>query len=110
MENEAPKLDPYSKILLATQTINFLASNINSVMNDYAWLSTVNEPASAERLRNSAKQKKDLLEDALIGLVSVMESLADYCNDFDSITPIDIKIVKPAFDVLVHGEDLVEEA
>lgn len=94
------KLDSFSKILLATGTINYLASIIEEVNKDMkVFASPGNVHAAGVQRREAA------LETALYHLKEVMEALGNAMNE---VCPIDQYVTTPAFNVLIHGHDDVE--
>lgn len=48
------------------------------------------------------------LEKTLNGLSVIMENLMDYMNDHDAIVGIDVKITNAASDILLFGNDDLE--
>lgn len=107
MEKTIERLDTFSKILLATQSINYLANNIYGAMIDVSYLSAHNP--DKKFLQDSVEQKQSVLNDTLEALKNVMEDLGNYCSGVDLIAPIDIKVTNAAFDIVIHGNDDVEE-
>ncbi|MBC9913152.1 hypothetical protein [Chitinophaga varians] len=98
------KLDTYSKILLATQTINYLASNMNTVITQVRSI-----PGMSQIQIDGAAATEEVLIAALSQLTTVMEALGDYVNNVDMVCTIDERVTNAAFDILIHGKDKVEE-
>ncbi|MGN7818818.1 hypothetical protein ACTJJB_01740 [Chitinophaga sp. 22536] len=98
------KLDTYSKILLATQTINYLASNMNTVITQVRSI-----PGMSQIQIDGAAATEEVLIAALGQMTTVMEALGDYVNNVDMVCAIDERITNAAFQILIHGKDNVEE-
>lgn len=94
------KLDSFNKILLATGTINYLASMVEGLNSD---MKRISDP---EGVRKEGIEKRDKdLETALGHLMAAMEVLG---NSVEEPCAIDVYVTKPAFNVIVHGYDEVE--
>lgn len=100
----AEKLDIFNKILLATQTINYLASNMNNVVTQIRSMTGMSNIQM-----NGADATEAVLNTALVQLANVMEGLGDYVNNVDMVCPIDERITNAAFQIIVHGKDNIEE-
>ena len=85
----AQKLDSFKKILLATGQINYLASAIQEVIE-------------------GSKMNEDVISAISGGLASIMEMLAEIANDHDFTLPIDERISRVPFEILLHDMDDVE--
>jgi hypothetical protein len=96
-------LGEYRKILLATQTINYLAFNIHSVNRDYSeMISNAPNESIKETLIEGKNNKDQILRDVLAMLSYAMEGLADFCNGHDLLVEEDIEITKAAFNSIDH--------
>jgi hypothetical protein len=94
------KLDSFSKILLATVTINYLASMLDGVNSDMKFI------PDPDKVHAEGIQKRQVaLENAVEKLKEVMNELGDA---MDAVCPIDEYVTEPAFNVLCHGHDNVE--
>jgi hypothetical protein len=104
------QLDYFNKILLATFQINYMASSLNGSNQEMMMVKALVERKEGDGsiMANRIEQNFGTLKLALAGVVDVMEHLADYMNENDTVMPIDERISKPAFDILVHGKDEVE--
>jgi len=94
------KLDSFSKILIATGQINYLASQINmtniaikSVPDELGW--------RAEGI----KDRDEALAETVMKLSDIMQELADLMNNQDFTQEIDARITKAPFEILIHGMD-----
>jgi len=96
------KLDNFSKILLATSTINYLASSLDSVTKQIQSLKE--DDVFAYRIHTS----NEILNNAVISLGQIMEALGEGLNNMDSVCPIDERVTSPAFDIIIHGKDDTE--
>lgn len=97
------KLDSFSKILVATGQINYLASCINSVNTAIKMI-----PDEKGVHTDSIKDRDDILTEAADKLAAIMEDLADLMNDQDFAQTIDVRLTKAPFGVLLHGMDETE--
>lgn len=97
------KLDNLSKILLATQTINFLAATMYTLNMQ---MKTI--PDEKGYHADGINLKDETLEWAVTHLAEVMEVLGNVLNGCDAVTPIDQKITQAAFDIIVRKQDDVE--
>ena len=101
------RLDPFSKILLATQTINYLANNVNAVIQDIKTIAP-RDPKHGEQLEKSFLAKEAYLDLVAAGLVGIMNDLGDFCNGGDMVTPVDEKATENAFHIL-NEDDSAEQ-
>lgn len=101
MPNE--KLDTFSKILLATQSINYMANCVNGVLQQYKMI-----PTKDEVITKGITDKENALFTAEKHLVKVMEELGDFMNDAGFSMQIDDRVTREAFSIL-HGKDDVEK-
>lgn len=101
------KLDNFSKIILATGTINYLANQVYSVnqqMKQVVHASPANKPIFEEGI----KHKDEVLENAIVRLKIIMEELGNCLNNCDAVQPIDVRVMTAPFDILCNGKDDVE--
>jgi hypothetical protein len=94
------KLDSFNKIILATGTINYMASSING-LNEQIKILKDKEGA----FKDGIEQRDAILAEAVEDLKKVMNKLGDLINAQDAICAIDQYVVTPAFNVVVHGHD-----
>lgn len=100
----AEKLDQLSKILLATGTINYLATSMFCVNKDMKYL--VHRHPETEKVHGGGIKEKDEVLDEVIGkLTEVMELLGNTLSNCDAVCPLDQYVTTPAFQVVVHGND-----
>lgn len=103
------KLDSFSKILLATSAINYMASSINGVNRDMKFIIATPPPNYDASVHKEGIETKDaLLEEVVKDLGAIMEKMGNLINGHDCICPIDQYITTPAFQVVIHGNDDVE--
>lgn len=94
------KLDSFNKIILATGTINYLASMIEGLNSD---MKRVPDP---EKVHAEGIAQRDAdMEAALDKLKDAMEILG---NSVEEPCAIDVYVTTPAFMVVKHGHDDVE--
>lgn len=101
MAESNEKLDDFSKIVLATSSIAYMASQINRVI-----LSTPNPPDAATEY--NLEEGRDLLTFSLQRLIPIMNALATHLNDAGIARHIDERATSPAFEVCVYGFDETE--
>lgn len=94
------KLDVFNKILLATGSINYLAS---AVYNLNEQMKTIADPKGIFKEFNE-KRDDDLVK-VLDHLKEAMEILG---NSIEEPCAIDVYVTTPAFNVVMHGHDDVE--
>lgn len=94
------KLDSFSKIMLATGAINYLASMIEGLNSDMKRL-----PDPDKVHAPGIEKREAAVESALGKLKEAMEVLG---NSMDECCAIDQYVTSPAFQVLIHGHDDVE--
>jgi len=99
MEN----LNSFNKILLATSTINYMASSING-LNEQIKFFKDEDGAFKEGI----KERDQVLAETVNDLTKVMNRLGDLLNAQDAISALDMYVTTPAFNVVVHGHDDVE--
>jgi len=101
MSNE--KLDTFSKILLATQSINYMANCVNGVVQQYKMI-----PTPDEVIVKGLTAKENALFTAEKQLVKIMEELGDFMNEAGFCMEIDNRVTREAFSIL-HGNDDIEK-
>ncbi|MES2733590.1 MAG: hypothetical protein V4714_17735 [Bacteroidota bacterium] len=104
---EPTRLDAFSKILLATQTINYLANNVNAVIQDIKTIA-FRDQIHAVQLENSFTAKEMYLSGIVDDLVEIMNDLGDFCNGGDMVMPVDEKATENAFRIL-NEDDSAEQ-
>jgi hypothetical protein len=97
------KLDSFNKIILATGTINYLASSING-LNEQIKIIKAKDSVFDEGI----KQRDEVLAEVVEELGKVMNKLGDLINAQDALCAVDQYVITPAFMVVVHGHDEVE--
>lgn len=98
------RLDDYSKILIATNAINYMANNIDRVNSQ---MKTVK--LDINTIKEGIKQRDEALSVAVESLGQIMENLGNIMNDHDISGAIDEKITAPAFDIIIHGKDTIQD-
>ena len=98
------KLDSFNKILLATGSINYMASAINGVKEQVKMIPKIDEDIDNTN-KGIVERGEAILNDALSKLSEVMESLGNYMSGEDCICPIDVYATTPAFNIIMHGKD-----
>lgn len=102
-KTEVERLDSFSKILLATQSINYMANIINKTCQELKSLSLHDETA-----KELIEEQTALLGDTVDELTVIMNKLGNYMNATDCISPIDTKITDAAFEIIMRGKDEME--
>jgi len=98
------KLDNYSKILVATSAINYMANQIDTINCQMKMMDLDKDSV----LYKSIEQKDEALRLTVGSLGEIMENLGDMINNQDMAVAIDLKIVEAAFGIIIHGKDNVE--
>lgn len=107
MENIEPqpeRLDSYSKILLATASINYLAHQVFQV-NEAC--KNLFDPKGM--LSEGIEAKNQLLQETVTKLTAIVEDLANYTNETDITQHIDERVLNEPLRVLIFNEDEVEK-
>lgn len=102
------KLDSFSKILLATSAINYMASSIDGVNRDMKYIRHNDGDALNEFHNKGIEERDKLLEEVVKQLGQIMESMGNIINNHDAICAIDQYITTPAFMVINQGHDETE--
>ena len=103
-ETQMQKLDSFSKILLATQTINYMAHTlcrVNEALKRF--------PDHHAVISEGNKDREEVIKTTLKKLSDIMEELGNVLNNYDCTLPIDERVTKGAFEIVIHGKDNVTE-
>jgi len=98
------KLDNLSKIILATGAINYLAVSLDSVNEQIKMI-----PDKEGTFEHGIQARDNLLFETWGKLGDIMQDLGNLINGQDCLTPIDIRVTKEAFNVVIHGKDNVNK-
>ena len=109
------KLDSVSKIIVATSAINYMANIISSLNADMGKVllsmaaadKHFAEPDYKKSILNDIEERRELLKSVVNRLGSIMVDLDNCLNNCDGTMPIDERITKTAFEIIVHGNDTV---
>jgi len=96
------KIDPYSRILLATQTINYIGNAINEIRLQCAF----SDGAMMLKLR---EEKEAALNEYAAAISEIAESMADAMNHWDAVTEEDSSVLSPALRLLNPRIDEIEK-
>lgn len=96
---DTEKLDNFSKILLATQTINYLSGCLDRVTLS---LAPIKDDSVIELRERNEKMLKSMAEKT----ADLCNELGDFMNAIDCVCPIDERIVKPAMDIINGADDV----
>lgn len=99
------RLDELSKILVATSAINYMANTLY-ILNHQNKI--VRHQHKMNELNGVISNIDTSLNNAINKLKDAMEDLGGCINSIDATTPIDIRVTKEAFEIISHGNDLVE--
>jgi len=94
------KLDNISKIIIATSTISYMASNLSRVNEQLKMLSI-----KLPELKDQTNVHDIVLKKTVAQLAHIMEDLGNYISDVGIVAPIDERVTKEAFEIVVHGKD-----
>ena len=97
------KLDAFSKILIATGQINYMAASINGVNEQMKFI-----PDKDGIHKDGIKAKDDLLDEVVEKLGLIMEDMGNLINSHDCICTIDERVGKVPFEIIVHKMDDTE--
>ena len=107
------KLDLFSKILLATSTINYMASTLNAVNEQYK-VALVSEGIDEEDnglskniLATLIADQDKKLQELTMGLTGIIRDFGNYLNKKDCVCAIDARIYKPSSEILLEDKDEV---
>jgi len=107
------KLDLFSKILLATSTINYMASSLNAVNEQYKvalaaeCIDEEDNGLSKNILTTLVAEQDKKLEALTNGLIDMIRDFGSYLNKKDCVCAIDARIYKAPSEILVEGKDEV---
>lgn len=101
------KLDEFNKILLATSTINYMASALEGVRRDYQIISSVNNEKgnTVKAINEGLVSKNKKMANTLKKLCAVIEDLGNYLDGHDIICPIDSRVYSVPLNILLHKMD-----
>lgn len=99
MEN----LDYFSKILIATGNINYVANALSTLL---AQRKTFTGDNRAFKETNAEMEAE--LADTVEQLSGIYERLLDYMDDQDAVCQIDVRLSKVPYEILIEGMDEVE--
>ena len=105
------KLDSFNKILLATGTINYMASALEGVRKNCQTIVSINsKKESLDEFSNKVMieglaSKNEMIDDALKKLCDVIEDLGNYLDGHDIVCPIDQRVYSVPLNILLHGMD-----
>lgn len=104
MENKSQdeKLDSFSKILLSTHAIIYMANQIHQVNEQLKMV-----PSKDPILIGCVGKADSFLKETSELLSKMMEDVGEFINDNDIGMPIDSKVMSPIFKIM-QGEDNVE--
>lgn len=109
------KLDNFNKILLATGTINYMASALEGVRKDYQTIVSINskkekhDEFSDKVMKEGLESKNEMMADTLKKLCDVIEDLGNYLDGHDIVCPIDARIYSVPLNILLHDMDEEEK-
>lgn len=98
------RLDHFSKIIIATGQINYMASSVNGVNLQLKAIRKQDE----DFLRELIKTNDEFLKEVVVDLKNIMEKVGNYINGVDCICPIDVRVSKVPFEIVVENKDEVE--
>ena len=108
------KLDLFGKVLLSTSTINYMASSLNVVNEQYraALVSENIDLAESELSRNALEklvtEQDNRLDELVRALAEIVRELGNYLNKKDCICAIDARIYRVPSEILLQGKDEVD--
>ena len=97
------RLDSFSKILIATGQINYMASSIDGVNNQMKFI-----PDKQGFHADGIKEKDEVLAEVVQDLRAVMNKLGNLINNCDCICSIDMRVAKVPFEIIESGMDECE--
>lgn len=104
MKNE--KLNPINKIVLATGSINYMAAHIHTIRQQ---MLATNLQHEGNPHKQSLHDQKQTFNRTLMHLENAMEELMSYLDGYDCLTDLDVTILNPPFDVIVEGNDDMDQ-
>lgn len=97
------RLDSFSKILVATGQINYMAASINGANEQLKFI-----PDENGFHTNGIKESDKLLADVVNDLSGVLEKMANLINAHDCICAVDLRVSKVPFEILIRKMDECE--
>lgn len=97
------KLDAFNKILIATGTINYMASALNGVNEQIKSI-----PEGFEILEKGIKERDRAINRTLKRLCNTIEELGNFLDSRDCVCTIDQRVYKEPLRILLHGMDEVQ--
>lgn len=98
------RLDSFSKILLATGQINYMAASMHAVNEQMKFI-----PDEKKIHAEGIAERDIMLAEVVSDLMPIMEKLADLLNNRDCVCAIDERVSKVPFEILIDGKDECEE-
>lgn len=98
------KLDLFSKILIATGQINYMAASINGANEQIKFI-----PDKEKIHAEGIAQREECLAKVVKMLTPIMEEMGNLINAQDCICHIDTRVSQVPFEILIHGMDDTDE-
>ncbi len=106
---EKKKLDSFSKIIVATSAINYMANQLSAVNEQVKMIAATHKGGGDMGVfEDSINAKDEALAEAVKKLGEIMEELGNCINNCDATCRIDERVTKEAFNIIVHGKDNIE--
>lgn len=102
------KLDSQAKIIIATNAINYMAHCLFTVNQQIKQVIHL-KPEQEEIHGGGIRHREKLLEDTIHSLGTIMIKLGDCMDEHDCMSPIDMRVTKEAFKIIIQGKDDVEK-
>lgn len=105
------KLDNFSKILLATSTINYMAASLNSANEQIKMVLYANRKEQndiAETMQEGIVERTEKLESVVADLCDIINRFGNFLNNIDAVCPIDERIYKAPIEILIDKKDDVD--
>lgn len=109
------RLDAFNKILLATGTINYMASaihntviqigQINHSIKDRPDVSSMSKKVTEDMVKNG----NAVLDKTIEKLAAIMEDVGNYINAHDIICELDERVYRAPFEIVIHKMDITNE-
>lgn len=100
------RLDPLSKIIIATFAINYMANLMFTVNKEMKIILPKIEDKN-KFIENGITDRDTTLNEVVKKLGEIMDQLGNCINNDDAACEIDERVVKEAFEIIVHGNDFV---
>lgn len=94
------KLETVNKIIIAASQISYMGVCIHNVN-----LQIKSIPDKNGIFKDGIQEREKFLTEVVKKLSVIMEDMGNFMNDTDCVTPIDTKIAKAPFDIIVYGQD-----